>query len=43
MNHTCNAGCYEFRPHADQKYVVCVKCGEVYLKIDIHRIIANNR
>lgn len=36
MNHTCNFPCYDFRPHADPKYVVCTKCNEIYLKSDLN-------
>jgi hypothetical protein len=32
MNNSCNSPCYDLRPHADPKYVVCVKCNEIYLK-----------
>ena len=31
VNQACNGRCFDLRPHADPKYVVCAKCGEIYL------------
>lgn len=35
MNIACNGGCCDFRPHADEQYVVCTKCGEIYHRSEV--------